>query len=352
LTFQEYLSNLGGTSFLYANASNGFKDILAYIVKNAEKPQPNIVLPSYIPAKLYRSALAAGCATRFYEVRGKCTFDLNEVERLIDENTVAIFYVHYFGFSHQIEEICSLAARRSIPLIEDCALTIAASYKGKELGTYGDIAVFSMRKMFLYAEGGFLRLGDRFREFRPSYEWRVNSCFSVSKYLKQRAKYAYVRVTGGTDPLATFRVDPPGYIDLSGPQTLNVKMLSAFSERRLAFVDVNKVVHKRRENFGYVSERFPSGDVFQSLHPSLPEGCTPYSYPFLVLNGKRDQYRDELLKQGVVTGAGWPESTYVPSQQGTALLSKQLLELPIHQALTQKQIDGSLLRVRQLAAVG
>jgi hypothetical protein len=211
------------------------------------------------------------------------------------------------------------------------------------LGNFGQFAIFSMRKMFLYSEGGFLRLDEEFSDFRPNYEWRVRSCFSLQKYLGQRAKYLYVRLTAGADPLHIVRPDPVGYMDWSTPrQTLHVKMLSAFTEWRLRFANVENVVERRRKNFAYVSERFPSNGIVEPVHAALPDGCTPYSFPFLVRNGKRDALRRALLEAGTLAGAGWPESPFGDQYKRTRALSDSLLEIPIHQALTRQQIDRSL----------
>lgn len=343
MTFQEYQKSLGGTSYLYANASNALKNLLVYIAARSVADKPNIILPSYIPAKLYRTALAAGFDVKFYEIFDKCTFDLAEVEHLIDDKTRAVFHVHYFGFPNQIQEMSELTKKRDVHLIEDCALTIGSTHRGKKLGNYGDFAIFSMRKMFLYSEGGFLRLSEPFSDFRPNYEWRVKNCFSVQKYIKQRGKYVYVRLTGGGDPLHLVKPDPTGYMDWSAPkQTLHVKMMSSFSEFRLNFIDVKKVVDQRRENYHYVGERFPLSNNLQPIHPTLPEGCTPYSFPVIVNSGQRDKLREDLFSNGTMSGAGWPESPYTEMQKRTKLLASKLIEVPIHQALTRAQIDRSL----------
>lgn len=350
MTFPEYRSSLGGTSHLYANASNGFNDLLEYLVRRSGIEKPNVILPAFIPAKLYRAALAGGCEVKFYEVYEPCTFDLAEVEGLIDSNTLAVFHVHYFGFANQIHEMRDLTKKKDVLLIEDCALTMSATSRGKALGTIGDFAIFSMRKMFLFSEGGLVRFSEPFSDFQPHYEWRVKNCFSVSKYVLQRAKYAYVRLTAGADPLHLVKPDPTGYMDWSTPkQTLHVKMMSSFSVFRLNFADVTKAVDKRRENYNYVSKHFPVSDNLQPIHPKLPEGCTPYSFPLLVNNGQRDKLRTDLLANGTKSGVGWPESPYTEKQTRTKVLATKLLEVPIHQALTQKQIDRSLRVLEKMA---
>lgn len=342
MRFHDYLGRLGSRWYLYANASNGFKDFLVWLATSSKQDRPAILMPSYIPAKLYRAALAAGYAVRFYEVHGDCRFDLDEVERRLDGQTLAVFFVHYFGFTSDIEGMSALARRRGVVLIEDCALAVGARHRGRELGTYGDVALFSMRKMFLYPEGGALVVSDRFRDFRPNYERRVSSCYSFPRYLLHLGKYAYVRITGGADPLRLVRAGPAGYMDGNPRQTLSVKMLSPFTERRLKHVDLERVVQRRRDNYRYVLQRFPISPAVEPMHRALPEGCTPYSFPVLVRRGDRDALWRALVQEGTLAGIGWPESPFDPALARTRLLSQTLLELPIHQALTRKQLDRSL----------
>ena len=342
MTFHDDMDRLGGAWHLYANASNAFKDYLAWLVAGAGRRPSNVVLPSYLPAKLNRAALAAGCSVRFYEVHGACRYDFADVERLIDDDTLAVFHVHYFGFPGEVEGMRALATRRGVALIEDCALTLHATHRGRALGTFGDAAIFSVRKMLLYPEGGALVVSDPARSFRPAYERRVRSVFSLSRFAAQRAKRIYVGLTGGADPLGLVRADPVGHMDGRPRQTLEVKQLSRFTELRLAFADVERVAAARRENYRHVLERFPGTAALEPMFPALPDGCTPYSFPLLVRRGDRDAVRAALLCDGVLAGAGWPESPLDPRLERTRALARGVVELPIDHALTRRQLDRSL----------
>lgn len=351
-SFRDHCRSLGGSTWLYANASNAYKDVLGHLVRSRGSARPNVVIPSYVPAKLYRASLAAGCAVRFYTVRGHCVPDLDELNAAVDDDTAAVLYVHYFGFPHRLEEVTALIQRRATHLIEDCALTLASTHAGTALGTFGDAAIFSLRKMFLFSEGGALRVGERLTGFRPRYERRVGSAFSLGHFLGQRAKYAYVRLTGGADPLSLVRVAPASGMDFSQPQVLEVKQLSTFSAQRLRFIDVPSVAAARRRNFELVARRFPRGRQLTPLHDELPPGITPSSFPFLVGGGRRDEVRRALLAAGTAAGAGWPEAPFLPEADltsGTRTLSRTLLELPVHQHLTDRQIERSLQVLEQFA---
>jgi perosamine synthetase len=349
MRFHDYMARLGARWHPYANASNGFKDFLAALAARSGCERPNVVMPSYLPAKLNRAALAAGCAVRFYEVHGRCRFDLADVERLVDAQTVAVFHVHYFGFPGNVEGMRALATRCGIALIEDCALTLAATHRGQELGTYGDAAIFSMRKMLLYPEGGALVLSERFRAFRPTYERTVSNLYSLPRWLLQRGKYAYVRATRGADPLHVVRSAPPGFMDGNPRQTLVVKLPSAFTRLRLGFADVDEVAERRRANYRWILERFPASASLEPMFPELPPGTTPYSFPVRVRWEDRDAVRRALVRDGILAAAGWPESPFDDSLARTRSLARTVLELPIHQALTRAQLERSIRCVARAA---
>lgn len=348
MTFQDHLGGLGAAAHLYANASNAFKDFLVWLAAREGRGRPAILMPSYIPAKLNRAALAAGYRVRFYEVHGNCRADLAELERRLDDEVLAIFHVHYFGFPGEVAAVRELATARGVALVEDCALSLGATHRGRALGAWGDVALFSMRKMLLYPEGGALVVSERFREFRPTYVRRVSSCYSAPRFAAQRAKHAYVRLTGGADPLRLFRTGPEGFMDGRARQELEVKMLSTFTRLRLPFADVERVAALRRENYRYVLERLPVSAAVRPMFSELPEGVTPYSFPLLVRE-ERDALRRALVDDGVLAAAGWPESPFDPALLRTRALARSVVELPVHQAITRRQLDRALRRVETWA---
>ncbi len=349
MTFQDHLGGLGAAWYPYANASNGLKDFLVWLAARSGRERPAILMPSYMPAKLNRAALAAGYEVRFYEVHGDCRLDPGEVERRIDGDVLALFHVHYFGFPGEIAAMRAIASARGVALVEDCALTLGATHRGRALGAWGDVALFSMRKVLLYPEGGALVVSDRFRTFRPTYVRRVSSCWSAPRFLAQRAKHAYVRLTLGADPLRLVRIGPEGFMDGRARQDLEVKALSAFTRLRLPFADVEGVAEARRANYRYVLERLAVSAAIRPMFPELPAGVTPYSFPLLVRE-ERDALRAALVRDGILAAAGWPESPFEPGLLRTRALARSVVELPIHQAVTQRQLDRAIRCVERWVA--
>ncbi len=69
--------------------------------------------------------------------------DPSKIEEKITSRTKAIMPVHIFGQSADMDEIMNIAKKHSLYVIEDACQAIGAEYKGKKIGTIGDIACFS-----------------------------------------------------------------------------------------------------------------------------------------------------------------------------------------------------------------
>jgi len=99
--------------------------------------------------------------------------DPSRIESEISEKTKAIIPVHYAGRPADMEPICRLAEKHRIPVIEDAAEALGASFKGKKVGRDGHIACFSFypNKNMTTGEGGMVvtdddRLAERMRMIR------------------------------------------------------------------------------------------------------------------------------------------------------------------------------------------
>ena len=66
------------------------------------------------------------------------------VLKKISKNTKAILVVHQFGYVAEMNEILNIGKKYNLKIIEDCAQAHGAKYKNKNVGTLGDIGVFSL----------------------------------------------------------------------------------------------------------------------------------------------------------------------------------------------------------------
>lgn len=107
------------------------------------------------------------------------TMDPAQVEAAITPRTRALIPVHLFGQAADLDPLIQIAHKHKLALLEDCAQAHGAEYRGKRVGTFGDIAAFSFyptKNLGAYGDGGMIvtgdpQLADRVRLARQ-YGWR------------------------------------------------------------------------------------------------------------------------------------------------------------------------------------
>jgi dTDP-4-amino-4,6-dideoxygalactose transaminase len=89
--------------------------------------------------------------------------DPTQIEKAITKKTKAIIAVHYAGHPCDMDEILRIAKKHTLAVIEDAAHAIGAKYRGKHIGSVGDITVFSFyaTKNITTAEGGMVCIKKR-----------------------------------------------------------------------------------------------------------------------------------------------------------------------------------------------
>ena len=87
---------------------------------------------------------------------------MEDLERKYDKDCVAVIPVHYAGHPAPMDELVPWARDKGLKIIEDCAHTAGGVYKGKTLGTWGDISCFSFeeKKLMTTGDGGMICSND------------------------------------------------------------------------------------------------------------------------------------------------------------------------------------------------
>lgn len=77
-----------------------------------------------------------------------------DIERVLDDHTIAVCIQHYGGVPSDLGPIADLCRRRGVTLVEDCACAPLAFYAGQRAGTFGDFAVWSFDSMKIITSAG------------------------------------------------------------------------------------------------------------------------------------------------------------------------------------------------------
>ncbi|MDP2921156.1 MAG: DegT/DnrJ/EryC1/StrS family aminotransferase [Candidatus Omnitrophota bacterium] len=110
-------------------------------------------------AILYNNAMPIFCDSE----PDTLNISFKEIEKNITKNTKAIVTVHYGGHACDMDPITKLAKSRGVKVIEDAAHGCGGEYKGRKIGTLGDIACFSFHavKNLATGEGGMITTNDQ-----------------------------------------------------------------------------------------------------------------------------------------------------------------------------------------------
>lgn len=127
------------------------------------KPGDEVIMPSYTFVSTANAFVLRGATPVFVDVRADTlNIDENLIEGAITENTRAIVPVHYAGVGCEMDAIMDIAHQNHLLVIEDAAQGIMSTYKGRALGTIGDIGTYSFHetKNIISGEGGAILIND------------------------------------------------------------------------------------------------------------------------------------------------------------------------------------------------
>ena len=127
------------------------------------QPGDEVIMPSYTFVSTANAFVLHGAKIVFVDIRpDTMNIDENVIEQAITDKTKAIVVVHYAGVSCEMDTIMDISKKYQIPVVEDAAQGVMASYKGKALGTIGDLGCYSFHetKNYTMGEGGALLINN------------------------------------------------------------------------------------------------------------------------------------------------------------------------------------------------
>ncbi len=121
------------------------------------EPGDEVIVPPYTMSASASAIVMCGGIPVFSDIEELfCCLDSRKIEERITPRTKAILVVHLFGGPADMDPILALAKRQKLKVVEDCAQAPGALYKGRPVGTLGDVGVFSFNqhKTITTGEGG------------------------------------------------------------------------------------------------------------------------------------------------------------------------------------------------------
>lgn len=298
------------------------------------KKGKKVLIPSITFASTATAALYNGLKPVFVDVDAQTVcISMADLERVYSPDCVAVIPVHFGGHPVEMENLLDFSKRKGLKIIEDCAHCAGGEYKGKKLGTWGDIGCFSFeeKKCMTTGDGGMICSDDE-ELVAPlkSYRW-----VGIDKDTWRRAK-GYTQV-GNTDPGHWYyEISVLGY-------KYNMNDLAA----SIGLAQLRKL-DLMNEKRGQCIRRYLEGiKELEHIKPLLP--YEPGNYVYWIF-GVRCERRDDLIihlkSKGIATGVHYMPLTLHPlfrPYDRECKISKGIwktfITLPLHADLKDEEID-------------
>ncbi len=125
-------------------------------------PGDEVILPAWTWYSCYNTIVQAGALPVFAEIDESFNIDPGDIEHRITPQTKVIMAVHLQGNPADMDPILAIARRHKLKVLEDGSQSVGASYKGRPLGSMGDIGIYSLQqtKTITAGEGGVVVTSD------------------------------------------------------------------------------------------------------------------------------------------------------------------------------------------------
>lgn len=215
------------------------------------------------------------------------------VKRFSDKTKAIIIY-HQYGWPQDMDKILRFAKEKNLIVIEDCAHALNSYYKGKQVGTFGDFAIYSYSKWFFcFALGGVKSKFADFSDFADKLVSQAPRGLSFKKdfikllsELSAFSKNRYFKKQAGILLNMSYAI----YGDALKPGRLAKKLL---------FSKIENEVNERKNRYQYFYNQTEELGIVSHLEK---EGIAPYVIPISCPSPKSQELVKALREMGIMTG--------------------------------------------------
>ncbi|OON99200.1 MAG: dTDP-4-amino-4,6-dideoxygalactose transaminase [Epulopiscium sp. Nele67-Bin004] len=304
------------------------------------KEGDEVIMPSYTFVSTANAFAIRGAKIIFVDIQpDTMNIDENLIEAAITKKTRAIVPVHYAGVSCNMDKILEIAKNYNLYVIEDAAQAMMSYYKGKPLGSLGNLGAFSFHetKNYSMGEGGLLLIQD--------------------ENLIERAEIIREKGTNRSRFLRG-EVDKYTWVDL-GSSYLPSELNAAYLYAQLA--EANLINNNRLKSWNLYHQLLqPLEQMNYIKRPVIPESCTHNAHMYYIKVRDLEQ-RTKLLKflrdnkiyavfhyiplhsseGGKKYSAFCGEDTFTTSE------SEKLVRLPMYYGLEENDIKFVVQKIEQ-----
>ncbi len=291
-------------------------------------PGDEVITPSFNNIADFQAILAVGAQPVFCDIDdATLCIDLDQAETLITSKTRAIIVMDYDCVLCDHDRVAQLAEKYGLRIIHDAAHSLGSEYKGRKVGSFSDMTMFSFDpvKTVTCIDGGALIVRDK-ADFRRLREMRLVGMGQPAEvmYQNQRAWTYDVKHLGFRYHMANLHA------------RIGLAQLSK----------IDAISRSRRAASRFYNERF-AGIPDVRVPETTFEGITPFLYYIRVPAGERDALRAYLKARDIDTGIHWQPghwfTLFSHCRRGdlsvTDRVGNEILSLPLHSMMEQSDLE-------------
>lgn len=324
--FEENFAQYCGTSFAIGVGNGSDALFFSLIALGIGKGDTVITAPNSFIATGWAIA-NAGAKPVFVDVRDDYNIDPDQIEAAITPQTKAIMPIHLTGRVADMEPILEIARKHRLPVIEDAAQAIGASYKEKKAGAFGVTGCFSLhplKNLHVHGDGGMIITNDE-----PLYEHLIKM---RNHGLKNRDDCEFWGYNSRLDGIQ-----------------------AAIANIKLPHLD------RWNQRFREIATRYTESLADCVQVPTDREYEFPVYHRYIIRHPRRDALQAHLAEQGVETKVNYPIPLHLQKaalplgyQTGDFPKAEQqastILSLPIYPELEDSQVEHVIDSVRSFQA--
>jgi dTDP-4-amino-4,6-dideoxygalactose transaminase len=279
--FEQRFADIVGTAEAVAVSSGTDADALAVAVlyDQGALPGDEVVVPALSFVATANAVRHAGFIPVFVDVKPDTfNIDLSLIESAITDRTRAILPVHLMGKPADMTAIKAVAGRNNLLVIEDAAEAHGAEYKGKSIGSWGDMAAYSLyvAHIITTGEGGIVVTDNAdFAAILRSLRSHGRACKCKTCVSNTSSGYCEKRFKNAERDDIRFRFERMGF---------SSKMNELEAAIGLGALDVyHEILAKRRDNlYRLIKGLARFSDYFWTFEEEGFEKIGPHAFPFVI----------------------------------------------------------------------
>ncbi len=241
--------------------------------------------------------------------------DPSKIEKAVTKRTKAVLPVHLWGLPADMSQIMEIAEKHGLSVVEDCAQSAGAAYKGKKTGSFGATGCFSFfptKNLGCYGDGGMITTNDE------------------NIYEKLKLLHLHGSKSRGVHEMIGYnsRLD---------------EIQAAILRIKLKRLDIWNAA--RRKNAGYYSSQFSKLGI---KCPAEPSGTEHVYHQYTIETGEREKTIESLKAAGVSAFVYYPNPLHLQKAYdglgykkgdlpASEMIGEKMLSIPVHPFLSEEE---------------